>query len=128
MMIDIDKLISELTLEEKACLLSGHKSWFTNKVSRVGLPSVILTDGPHGLRLRKAGDDTVGLGQTELSTCFPAASTTAASWNKELLYKMGVAMGEECHFYGVSLILGPAVNIKRSMREGRLYNQDFSLL
>ena len=119
MMIDIDKLISELTLEEKACLLSGHKSWFTNKVSRVGLPSVILTDGPHGLRLRKAGDDTVGLGQTELSTCFPAASTTAASWNKELLYKMGVAMGEECHFYGVSLILGPAVNIKRNPLCGR---------
>ncbi len=118
-MIDIDKLINELTLEEKACLLSGHKSWFTNKVSRVGLPSVMLTDGPHGLRKKKAGDKVAGLGQTEPSTCFPAACTSGASWNKDLLYKMGVAMGEECHYYGVSLILGPAVNIKRNPLCGR---------
>ena len=118
-MIDVNKILSELTLEEKASLLSGHKSWFTNKVSRVGLPSIILTDGPHGLRLRRADDNTTGLGQTEPSTCFPAASTTASSWNKELLYKMGVAMGEECHYYGVSIILGPAVNIKRNPLCGR---------
>ncbi|MBQ8414850.1 MAG: glycoside hydrolase family 3 C-terminal domain-containing protein [Clostridia bacterium] len=118
-MIEIDKLICELTLEEKACLLSGHKSWFTNKVSRVGLPSVMLTDGPHGLRKRKDSDNTVGLGQTEPSTCFPAASTTSCSWNEELLYKMGRAMGEECRYYGVSLILGPAVNIKRNPLCGR---------
>ena len=117
--IDIEKLMSELTLEEKACLLSGHKSWYTNKVSRVGLPAVILTDGPHGLRLRKADDKSTGLGQTEPSTCFPAACTTGASWNKDLLYKMGVAMGEECNYYGVSLILGPAVNIKRNPLCGR---------
>ena len=118
-MFDIDKLINDLTLEEKACLLSGHKSWFTNKISRVGLPSVMLTDGPHGLRKRKDDDNTVGLGQTELSTCFPAASTTACSWNKDLLYKMGEAMGQECRYYGVSLILGPAVNIKRNPLCGR---------
>ncbi len=118
-MINIDKLIKELTVEEKASLLSGHKSWFTNKISRVDLPSVVLTDGPHGLRLRRADDNTVGLGQTEPSTCFPAASTTSSSWNKELLYEMGVAMGEECLYYGVSLILGPAVNIKRNPFCGR---------
>ena len=118
-MIDVDKLIDELTLEEKACLLSGHKSWYTNKVSRVGLPSVVLTDGPHGLRKRKEGDTSTGLGNTELSTCFPAACTTGASWNRDLIYKMGVAMGEECNYYGVSLILGPAVNIKRNPFCGR---------
>ena len=118
-MIDIDKLISELTLEEKACLLSGHKSWYTNKVSRVDLPSVILTDGPHGLRKRREGDTSTGLGNTELSTCFPAACTTGASWNRDLLYKMGAAMGEECNYYGVSLILGPAINIKRNPFCGR---------
>ena len=117
--MDINKLLNELTLEEKACLLSGHKSWFTNKVSRVGLPSIVLTDGPHGLRLRRADDNTTGLGQTEPSTCFPAASTTASSWNKDLIYKMGAAMGEECLYYGVSLILGPAVNIKRNPLCGR---------
>ena len=118
-MIDVEKLIGELTLEEKVCLLSGHKSWYTNKISRVGLPSVMLTDGPHGLRKKKEGDNVVGLGQTEPSTCFPAASTTAGSWNRDLLYRMGVAMGEECRYYGVSLILGPAVNIKRNPLCGR---------
>ena len=118
-MINIDKLINELTLEEKACLLSGHKSWYTNKVSRVGLPSVMLTDGPHGLRKKKEGDKVAGLGQTEPSTCFPAACTTANTWNPDLLYRMGAAMGEECRYYGVSLILGPAVNIKRNPLCGR---------
>ena len=118
-MIDVDKILKELTLEEKVCLLSGHKSWHTNKVTRVGLPSIFLTDGPHGLRKKKEGDAVVGLGQTELSTCFPAACTTGSSWNKALLYKMGVAMGEECRHYGVNLILGPAVNIKRNPLCGR---------
>ena len=118
-MINVDKILNELTLEEKACLLSGHKSWFTNKVSRVGLPSIMLTDGPHGLRKKKMDDKTAGLGQTELSTCFPAACTSGSTWNKELLYKMGAAMGEECRHYGVNLILGPAVNIKRNPLCGR---------
>lgn len=118
-MLNIDKLINELTVEEKVCLLSGHKSWHTNKVTRLGIPSVVLTDGPHGLRKKKDGDNVTGLGQTELSTCFPAACTTGASWNKDMLYKMGRAMGEECRYYGVSLILGPAVNIKRNPLCGR---------
>ena len=118
-MINVDEIMQKLTLEEKVCLLSGHKSWHTNKVSRVGLPSIFLTDGPHGLRKKKEGDKTAGLGQTELSTCFPAACTTGSSWNKELLYKMGNAMGEECRHYNVNLILGPAVNIKRNPLCGR---------
>ena len=67
-MINVDLILEQLTLEEKACLLSGHKSWHTNKVTRVGLPSIFLTDGPHGLRKKKAGDKVAGLGQTELST------------------------------------------------------------
>ena len=118
-MVNIDSIIANLTLEEKACLLSGHKSWHTNKVSRLDVPSIFLTDGPHGLRKKKEGDKIAGLGQTELSTCFPAACTTGSSWNKELLYKMGVAMGEECRHYNVNLILGPAVNIKRNPLCGR---------
>ncbi len=118
-MMDVNKILESLTLEEKACLLSGHRSWYTNSVSRVGLSSITLTDGPHGLRLRRADDKSKGLGQTELSTCFPAACTTGSSWNKELLYDMGKAMGEECRYYGVNLILGPAVNIKRNPLCGR---------
>ncbi len=118
-MFNVNEIMKRLTLEEKACLLSGHKSWHTNKVTRVGLPSIFLTDGPHGLRKKKEGDKVAGLGQTELSTCFPAACTTGSSWNKELLYKMGTAMGEECRYYNVNLILGPAVNIKRNPLCGR---------
>ena len=118
-MINIDEIMKQLTVEEKVCLLSGHKSWHTNKVSRLGIPSIFLTDGPHGLRKKKEDDKTAGLGQTELSTCFPAACTTGSSWNKALLYKMGVAMGEECRHYNVNLILGPAVNIKRNPLCGR---------
>ncbi len=118
-MINVNEIMEKLTLEEKACLLSGHKSWHTNKVSRVGLPSIFLTDGPHGLRKKKEGDKVAGLGQTELSTCFPAACTTGSSWNKDYLYRMGLAMGEECRYYNVNLILGPAVNIKRNPLCGR---------
>ena len=118
-MIDVNDIMSKLTLEEKICLLSGHKSWHTVKVPRVGLPAIFLTDGPHGLRKKKEDDKIVGLGQTELSTCFPAACSTGSSWNKDLLYAMGVAMGEECRYYNVNLILGPAVNIKRNPLCGR---------
>ena len=69
----------------------------------------------------------MGLGNTELSTCFPAACTTASSWNKELLYKMGIAMGKECNYYDVNVILGPAINIKRNPLCGRnfeYYSED----
>ena len=118
-MINVDKILSELTREEKVCLLSGHKSWFTNKVSRVELSPIMLTDGPHGLRKKQMDDKQAGLGQTEPSTCFPAACTSGSTWNKDLLYKMGVAMGEECRYYDVNLILGPAVNIKRNPFCGR---------
>ena len=117
--MDIDKLIEELTLEEKASLLSGHKSWHTNKISRLGIDSIFLTDGPHGLRKKKETSKSMGLGETELSTCFPPAATSGCSWNKELLYKMGTAMGVECRHYGVNVILGPAVNIKRNPLCGR---------
>ena len=118
-MLNIDELLNELTLEEKVCLLSGHKSWHSNKVSRLNIPSIFITDGPHGLRKKKEDSKEMGLGQTELSTCFPAACTTASSWNKSYLYEMGQAMGKECNYYDVNVILGPAVNIKRNPLCGR---------
>ena len=120
-MIDIEKLIGELTLEEKACLLSGHKSWHTNKISRVNLPSIFLTDGPHGLRKKREDSKETGLGETEYSTAFPTAATSGSTWNRELIYKMGEGMGKECNFYDVHLILGPAVNIKRNPLCGRSF-------
>lgn len=120
-MFDIKKILGELTLEEKACLLSGHKSWHTNKISRVGLPSIFLTDGPHGLRKKREDSKETGLGETEFSTAFPTAATSGSTWNRELIYKMGEAMGKECNFYNVHLILGPAVNIKRNPLCGRSF-------
>ena len=126
-MKDLDKIISQLTLEEKACLLSGHKSWHTNKVSRLNIPSIFLTDGPHGLRKKREDSKEIGLGATEPSTAFPTAVTCGSTWNKELIYKMGEAMGKECNYYKVHLILGPAVNIKRNPLCGRnfeYYSED----
>ncbi len=120
-MRDIDQIIEKLTLEEKACLLSGHKSWHTNKVSRVDIPSIFLTDGPHGLRKKREDSKQIGLGETEPATAFPTAVTSGSTWNKELVYKMGEAMGKECNHYGVHLILGPAVNIKRNPLCGRSF-------
>ena len=117
----IDELIKELTLEEKACLLSGHKSWHTNSVSRVDLPSIFLTDGPHGLRKKREDSKETGLGETEFSTAFPTAVTSGSTWNRELLYKLGEGMGKECNFYNVRLILGPAVNRKRNPLCGRSF-------
>ena len=117
----VDELIKELTLEEKACLLSGHKSWHTNKISRVDLPSIFLTDGPHGLRKKREDSKETGLGETEPSTAFPTAATSGSTWNRELIYKLGEGMGKECNFYDVHLILGPAVNIKRNPLCGRSF-------
>ena len=120
-MVDIDKLLEELTIEEKASLLSGHKSWFTNQISRLNIPKICMTDGPHGLRKKREDGKAVlnGLGDSEISTCFPPAVTSACSWNENLLFKMGEVMGKECNYYDVHVILGPAMNIKRNPLCGR---------
>lgn len=120
-MENIEKLLKELTINEKASLLSGHKSWHSVAIPRLGIPSIFITDGPHGLRKKKENSKETGLGQTEPSTCFPAASTTGTSWNKDLLFKMGETMGKECNHYDVNVILGPAVNIKRNPLCGRSF-------
>ena len=120
-MVNINELLEQLTLEEKASLLSGHKSWHSVAIPRLNIPSIFITDGPHGLRKKKEDSKETGLGQTEPSTCFPAASTTGTSWNKELLFTMGETMGKECNHYDVHVILGPAVNIKRNPLCGRSF-------
>ncbi len=120
-MKEVNEILKELTLEEKAALLAGHKSWHTNKISRVDLPSIFITDGPHGLRKKREDSKEIGLGQTELSTAFPTAATSGSSWNKDLLFEMGEAMGKECNYYGVHVLLGPAVNTKRNPLCGRSF-------
>ena len=113
------ELLSKMTLEEKVALLSGKDFWHLRGNDRLGIPELMITDGPHGLRKQNPDGDKKGLSNSVPTTCFPTAVTTACSWDPDLLYRMGEAMGEECLAEKVSVILGPGVNMKRSPLCGR---------
>lgn len=116
---DIKKLISEMTLEEKAGMCSGEDFWHLKKVERLGIPAVMVSDGPHGLRKQPDVGDHLGIGESIVAVCFPAACATASSFDTELMNEMGKTLGEECQAENLSVLLGPAVNIKRSPLCGR---------
>ena len=116
---EIRKLISQMTLEEKAGLCSGDDFWHTKAVERLGIPRTMVSDGPHGLRKQDQTGDHLGINDSIKAVCFPAASATAASFDTELLEKMGEALGDSCQHEGLSVLLGPAMNIKRSPLCGR---------
>jgi len=118
-MKDIKNIISQMTLEEKASLCSGLNFWHLKGVEHLGVPSIMVTDGPHGLRKQAGSSDQVGLNDSIPATCFPTASALAATWNRDLIYQVGKALGEECLEEKVGVILGPGVNIKRSPLCGR---------
>ena len=118
-MQDITNLIEQMTLEEKASLCSGMDFWHLKGVERLGIPSIMVTDGPHGLRKQAGDGDEIGLRDTIPATCFPTASALAATWNRDLLFQVGQALGEECREEKVGVILGPGANIKRSPLCGR---------
>jgi beta-glucosidase len=118
-MDNIKNIISKLTLEEKASLCSGQDFWQLKGIERLGIPSVLVTDGPHGLRKQVGEGDQVELTDSVPATCFPTASTLAATWDRDLIIQVGKALGEECLEEKVSVILGPGVNIKRSPLGGR---------
>ncbi len=115
----IKNTLSQMTLEEKAALCSGKNFWFLKDNERLGIPSIMVTDGPHGLRKQVGAGDHVGLQESVPATCFPTASALAATWNRELVHQVGVALGEECRAENVGVILGPGANIKRSPLCGR---------
>lgn len=112
------EILDRLTLEEKVSLCSGEDFWHLRGNDRVGLPSVMVTDGPHGLR-KKDPEAEGKLLSSVPATCFPTAVTTACSWDPDLLYRMGQALGEECLEEKVSVLLGPGINMKRSPLCGR---------
>jgi beta-glucosidase len=116
---DIKQIISQMTLEEKASLCSGLDFWHLKGIERLGIPSIMVTDGPHGLRKQAQGADHLGIYNSVPSTCFPSAAGMASSWNRDLIQKVGVALGEECQAEDVAVLLGPGVNIKRSPLCGR---------
>ena len=121
------EIIKQMTLEEKASLCSGLNFWNTKPIERLNIPSIMMTDGPHGLRKQAGAADHLGLNESIESTCFPTASALACSWDKDLVKELGVALGEECQAEDVSIILGPGVNIKRSPLCGRnfeYYSED----
>ncbi|WP_339172332.1 glycoside hydrolase family 3 C-terminal domain-containing protein [Paenibacillus sp. FSL H7-0943] len=115
----IHELISQLTLEEKAGLCSGLDFWHTKGIERLGIPSLMVTDGPHGLRKQKESADHLGLHNSVPATCFPSAAGLASSWDRELIERVGKALGKECQAENVAVLLGPGTNIKRSPLNGR---------
>ncbi|SNR48401.1 beta-glucosidase [Lutibacter agarilyticus] len=114
----ITQLISELTIEEKVALCSGRDDWSTMPIERLDIPWIWLADGPHGLR-RAPATNKPGYGDQLPATCFPTASALAATWDVDLVYKVGQTLGDEAQAQGVSVLLGPGVNIKRSVLGGR---------
>lgn len=117
--MDVKKLVSEMTLEEKAGMCSGKDFWHTKSVERLGIPSVMVSDGPHGLRKQDLQGDHLGVNESIKAVCFPAGCATASSFDRELLKSMGEALGEECLAEDVAVLLGPGANIKRSPLCGR---------
>ncbi len=115
----VESTSAELTLEEKASLLSGANFWHTTPIERLGIPSIMLTDGPHGLRKQREGGDHLGLGDSVPATCFPPAVGLGCSWDVELIGRVGEAIGAEAAIERVAVVLGPGVNIKRSPLCGR---------
>ena len=124
--LEIEELVKKLTLEEKASLCSGLDAWNTKPVERLGIPSISVADGPHGLRKQIDGS-SISLGSTMPSTCFPTASALASSWNMDLINEVAYAIGCEAAANGVDVVLGPGTNIKRSPLGGRnfeYYSED----
>ncbi len=119
MKTNIHELISQMTLEEKAGLCSGLDFWNTKGIERLGIPSLMVTDGPHGLRKQKESADHLGLHNSVPATCFPSAAGMASSWDRELIGRVGKALGKECQAENVAVLLGPGTNIKRSPLNGR---------
>lgn len=124
---EIEEIVAQMTLEEKASLCSGGDFWHTKAVKRLGVPAMMVSDGPHGLRKQRDEGDHLGVNDSIVAVCYPAGCASAASFDRDLLNKMGQAIGEACQAEGVGVILGPAVNIKRSPLCGRnfeYYSED----
>ena len=123
----VKEVVAKMTLEEKASLCSGLDFWHTKGVERLQIPSVMVSDGPHGLRKQEEDADHLGLNKSIKAVCFPAGCAMAASFSREAAARLGEILGEECQAEDISTILGPAMNIKRSPLCGRnfeYYSED----
>ena len=103
------KLVEKMTIEEKAAILSGKTVWQTREIDRLSIPSIFLSDGPHGIRKQAGAGDHLGLNASLNATCFPTAATIANSWNQDLGEEIGQALGEEAASMDVNILLGPGL-------------------
>ena len=117
--MNVKDLIAQMTLEEKAGMCSGADFWHLKGVERLGIPGVMVSDGPHGLRKQVEGGDHLGINDSIEAVCFPAGCATTSSFDRDLIRKMGEVIGNECQAEKVSVVLGPAANMKRSPLCGR---------
>lgn len=119
--MDIEKIISKMTLEDKIALCEGANFWETKAFEKYGIPAMFVCDGPNGLRRQdlSGGTDMLGVNASRPATCFPAGVTMAGSWDMELMQKVGNAIGEEARAQGVGVVLGPSANLKRNPLCGR---------
>lgn len=119
--------LEELSVAEQATMLSGASEWDSRGNVRAGIPSFVMSDGPHGVRRQLGAGDHLGLGASKPATCFPTAGTVAQSWDPSLARTMGEALGQEAHDLDVNVLLGPGLNIKRNPLCGRnfeYYSED----
>lgn len=117
----IAEILQKMTLKEKISLCNGADFWHSKAMKAYGIPAVTMSDGPHGVRYQTNTGDMLGVNQSEPATCFPTAVTSGASWNPSLLQAEGKAIGEEALSYGIDVVLGPGVNIKRNPLCGRSF-------
>lgn len=117
--MDVQQIVSQMTLEEKAALCQGRSSWFTRAVERLGVPEMMMSDGPHGLRKQDLEKENGGVNDAIHAVCYPTAAGTACSFDRELLEELGALLGQTCQAENVGVILGPAANIKRTPLCGR---------
>ena len=117
--MDIEKIIQQMTLEEKADFCSGSDFWHTQPVERLGVPAVMMSDGPSGLRKQDEQGDHLGINESIPAVCFPSSAAVASSFDTALAEKLGETLGNECRAEKLALLLGPGLNIKRSPLCGR---------
>lgn len=125
--LDVQTLVQNLTLEEKASLCSGYDFWHTEAIDRLGIPAAMVSDGPHGLRKQGELTDHMGVAESIQAVGFPTASAMACSFDRDLLHTVGDALGEECLAEDLAVLLGPGINMKRSPLCGRnfeYYSED----
>ncbi len=117
--MNVQDILKQMTLEEKAAFCSGHDFWHTKAIDRLGVPSVMMCDGPHGLRKQEGEGDHLGINKSIETVCYPTAAALASSFDRDVMKQLGEALGQECQAENVAMLLGPGLNIKRSPLCGR---------